>query len=128
MTCESCGHQQDEGRFCESCGNELHKVEEQTVSSTETTEGPQEISATKEDESVNTESTSDTNEAVEKVKEFASNYWAYFMHFLKQPTHEGASRSKDYLLAIINIVIATLFISLTTFKMFSSGQIGRAHV
>jgi len=103
MKCQSCGNEQEEGRFCELCGGDL------TQGNTETAQAATINSSTNQGEG--------PNEAVERVKEVSSAYWSYFLHFLKNPSSKGEDGADSYKNGIINIIIAASIISLSFYNM-----------
>lgn len=90
ITCENCGKEQSPGNFCESCGAPLEAQTERTVTD---------------------------NQTLEKVKQQSSQYWAYAVERIKNPTIALKDGSESFANAVITAILLPLFLSILLYAL-----------
>lgn len=111
LTCEECGHEQEEGENCATCGGSLKSAEEVAAS-----EEPEQSAA---DESSADESNAEegTNEFVEQAKESTLNYFNFIVDSLKDPKAFFQKEKAEYINGIITLSLFALFYGFTNYIM-----------
>ncbi len=114
MQCEKCGFEQEAGKFCGKCGEPLDASRTEQTNETNTVE---QSTASIEEVSSTVEQTPNTgqNDTLEKVKETATAYGTYFLHYLKQPSLVFSKGKTEFKNGIINNVLLVILLSLTIY-------------
>ncbi|WP_273124187.1 zinc ribbon domain-containing protein [Bacillus weihaiensis] len=102
--CTNCQHQNEDGKFCEKCGNSL----------TTSTESIREVSATTEAQPVS--GGGQGSQYLEEAKKMSKMYFTYFLEVLKKPYASSVNVGEEHFLnGIITMVLYSLFIPLMLF-------------
>ena len=130
--CIACGNEQETGKFCGKCGT---KFEEGVASistsdlgpiSTEIPEVEVYDTATPEPviraqaRSVPPVTLTQPNEHVEKVKDQSKKFWNYFKKYTKNPSEIFATGDREFVNALISILVFAFILSVTVYVSISS--------
>ncbi|WP_404451146.1 hypothetical protein LG329_12435 [Virgibacillus necropolis] len=117
MQCPNCFQQTEQGKFCTNCGALITQNESAVA------EEANEVTAIVEQQEStqqNNDQPKQTNEAVEKLKESASNFGHFFLTLLKKPSDVDRANGNDLVSGIISIVIYSLLFALGYYLMVDS--------
>lgn len=117
MICKNCGQDNQEGKFCQSCGANL------AGDSNEETAAVVETHGDNTHHSSQTEKESNLNEYLEKTKDISKTYFSYFTRVLKSPLTESQTiRKEEFVNGIITIVLYALLIPLMAYLSLGSAR------
>lgn len=102
--CLACGHEQEEGRFCGKCGEEIEKLVSDEVAATASSNFEQQPQVT-----------SQNSEQLEKIKEQSKMYFNYYMQQIKVPSTHFNTTELSFKNSIISII---LYVILTTLSVY----------
>ncbi|MGM7703002.1 hypothetical protein ACSVDE_14825 [Pseudalkalibacillus sp. Hm43] len=109
MICPVCKHEQENGKFCGSCGASM------IVTTTEN-----EIAATSESVNVTTSTVSTPNENLDKAKNISRMYGNYVLALLKRPSLAFTLNEQQFVNGIITIILYALTFALSLYFLANS--------
>lgn len=117
MFCQHCNQKTESGRFCTNCGKELVANESAATSNPITEENISEASG-----SASPETTQQSNEFTDQIKDVSSNFGKFFMTLMKKPSEAKNVNSTHLYSSIILMVVFSLLIALNTYISESTQQ------
>ncbi|WP_042220538.1 DUF6574 domain-containing protein [Oceanobacillus manasiensis] len=112
LICPKCNQQQDSGKFCGVCGEQVITIADGQDHSTQ----QQEVRTASEQAAVTTASEITSS----KFKEGVSHYWSYFLNLLKNPTQAFALTEKHFTNSLITLALFALIYSLSIYFLANS--------
>lgn len=125
--CITCGNEQEVGKFCGKCGAKFEEgvtpVSTSDIWPISTETSKVEVNATANPDSVVQAPTrsvpAQPNEHVEKVKDQSKKFWNYFTKYIKNPSEIFATGDREFVNAIISILLFALIFSVTVYVSIS---------
>lgn len=128
LECTNCGHKQEVGEFCASCGAALKPASEQVSETVEVEQSPANpevaAAAIKEKQQasepvvpVETSEAAEPNEILVKAKKVSRNYLHYLLATLKRPAVLFDAKKPELINGLISFVLFSVFFALTTFLL-----------
>ena len=125
--CITCGNEQEVGKFCGKCGAKFEEgvtpVSTSDIGPISTETSKVEVNATANPDSVVQAPTrsvpAQPNEHVEKVKDQSKKFWNYFTKYIKNPSEIFATGDREFINALISILLFALIFSVTVYVSIS---------
>lgn len=119
LICSNCNNEQESGKFCGVCGGALQAAQSQPgnppVQPTPVNTPEGQVAAT-----TTTTAEPQTQQTTEKIKNVLSQYWAYFLNVIKNPTSAFQLNESHFINGIITMVLYILTFSLSIYFIANS--------
>ncbi|MBP2077040.1 hypothetical protein [Oceanobacillus polygoni] len=111
LICPKCNFQQESGKFCGACGEQVIESDEGQTQSPQ-----QEVRAGFEQAATATA----IQPSASAIKSGVSHYWSYFLNLLKNPTHAFASTEKHFVSGLITLGLFAIIYAFSLYFLAST--------
>ncbi|MGM8215842.1 hypothetical protein ACLIA0_09760 [Bacillaceae bacterium W0354] len=121
LVCSKCNSTQESGQFCGVCGGQLVEQNETVQNVDVQNVAPQNnVEQIQMNHQPNQQApTQQPNETVENVKKELSNYWNYFLNFLKQPTKALNTNDQNFVNGLITLILYAFTFGLSLYFLIN---------